>query len=802
MSPCLRVENDGSCHCVALPSSFLPRLGFAKRTRMRIRYGVSCLAVLAVPLLLSGCPEEPTTNVLPPPQPTATASATATAVVAVPEEPRTPPYENPGGMWMPEQMPLHEATLKTLGMKLDPKSLANLDGVPLGAIISLGGCTASFVSADGLAITNHHCSSGWLNYATTPKNDYASNGVNPKTRADEVWAGPSARAFVTTSMRDVTAEVRAGIDKIKSDVDRLREVEKHTKALVSACEKDRPQVRCSVVPYFGGGSYRLIEQLEMKDLRLSYVPPESIGDYGGEVDNWRWPRHGGDFAFFRVYVGKDGQPADHAETNVPYKPKAHLSFPSVPLRTGDLVFMAGYPGTTSRLKVAAEVEELTMQGFPSRIESFETFLPVFEGFAAKSKELKVKTGNMVGGLYIGLIKMRGVVDTLKKGGRIEDRKKAEAELAAYIDSNDLRKSQWGDVIPAMTARVRALDKYRVHDTAARELFFMPRLFLSALQIVRTAEEREKPDAARHPDYQERNYKRFTDGTATFQKSYDADVEKAVMTLALERVAKLPAADQPAFAKKLLGKAKTHDDIAKLAAAVYDTTKLGEVDVRKELLTKGKVADLKKRKDPLLDLAIAARKTQKELQDREEALAGAFLLLAPRYADASRAFARSKGKPDVAPDANGTLRITYGTVRGYKPTPDAPLFTPFTTLAELAKKHTGKDPFNAPKAELDAIQAGQKGPYLFSEVNDVPVDFLTDLDITGGNSGSPTFNAKGEVVGLGFDGTYEGVASDWLFLPDTTRAIHVDSRYILWVMDAVSGAGDLLRELGRTPTFAK
>ncbi len=770
---------------------------------MRIRSGLSSLVVFAVPLFLAGCPEEPNTTVTPPPQPTVTPTASATATAAaVAEEPRTPPFENPGGMWMPEQMPLHEATLKSLGMKIDPKSLASLDGAPLGAIITLGGCTASFVSPDGLAITNHHCSTNWLNFAATPQNDYATNGVNPKTRADEVWGGPSARALVTTSMRDVTTEVRAGIDKIKKDVDRLREVEKHTKALIAACEKDRPSVRCSVVPYFGGGQYRLIEQLEMKDIRLSYVPPESIGDYGGEVDNWRWPRHGGDFAFFRVYVGKDGQPADRAESNVPYRPKAYLSFPTVPLRSGDLVFMAGYPGVTSRLKTAAETEETAMQGFPSRIASYEAFLPVFEGFAAKSKDLKIKTNNMVQGLYNGLIKMRGVVDALNKGGHIEDRKKAEAELAAFIDGDPLRKGQWGDVIPAMTARVRALDKFRVHDTAVRELFYMPRLFISALNIVRTAEERAKPDEARHPDYQERNYKRFTDATATFQKSYDLDVEKAVMTLALERVAKLPAADQPAFAKKLLGKAKTHDEIAKLVDAVYDTTKLGTVEVRQGLLTKGKVADLEKLKDPLVNLAIAARKTQKEVQDREEALAGGFLLLAPRYAEAARAFARSKGKPDVAPDANGTLRITYGTVRGYKPKADAPMSAPFTTLAELVKKHTGKDPFNAPKAELDAIQEGKKGPYLFAEVGDVPVDFLTDLDITGGNSGSPTFNAKGEIVGLGFDGTYEGVASDWLFMPATTRAIHVDARYILWVLDAVGGAGDLLRELRRTPSFAK
>jgi len=777
---------------------------------MRIREGKRCLVVLSLPLLLAGCPESPTNVATAPPQPTttptavasATATATATATAVAAEEPRTPPYENPGGMWLPEQMPLHEATLKSLGMKMDPANLSKLDGAPLGAVISLGGCTASFVSPDGLAVTNHHCSTNWLSYASSKEKDYEADGVNPRTRADEVWAGPSARVFVTTSMRDVTADVRAGIDKIKKDVDRLREIEKHTKALVAACEKDRPSVRCNVASYFGGGAYRLIEQLEMKDIRLSFVPPASIGDFGGEVDNWRWPRHGGDFAFFRVYVGKDNQPADHAATNVPYKPKAYLSFPSTPLRSGDLVFMAGYPGSTARLKVAADVEETVAHGFPLRIASFETFLPVLDGFAAKNKDLKIKTSNMIQGLNNGLIKMRGVVEALGKGGRIEDRKKAEAELIAFIDADPARKTQWGDVIPAINARIADVAKHRDHDAAAREIFFMARLFGVALTIVRTAEEREKPNADRHPDYQERNYRRFTDTTTTFQKAYERDVEKAMLGLALERTAKLAEKDPPAFVKKLLGKAKARPDIDKIVDALYEKTKIEDLETRKKLLTEGKVADLKKLKDPLIDLAISARATQKELQSREEGMTGAMLVLGPRYVEAARAFAKSQGKPDIAPDANSTLRITYGTVRGYAPKPDAPVYVPFSTLAELVKKHTGKEPFDAPQAERDAFAAGKKGPYLSAEVSDVPVDFLTDLDITGGNSGSPTFNGRGEIVGLAFDTTYEGVASDWLFLPKTTRAIHVDSRYVLWVLDAVGGAGDLLRELRQTPTFAK
>ncbi len=758
--------------------------------------------LLALPLSLTACPSEPTNGVEPPPQPTGAPSVTATATASAAAV--TPPgstFENPGGMWMPEQMPLHEATLKSLGIQIDPAQLAKTDGAPMGAIVSLGGCTGSFVSPDGLIVTNHHCVNGYLGFASSSGKDYQTDGVNAKDRAGEVWGGPSGRVFVTQSIKDVTADVRAGIDKIKDDVARLREVEKHIKALVGACEKDRPEVRCNVSSFFGGGQYRLIEQVEMKDLRLVFVPPDGVGDFGGEIDNWRWPRHGGDFAFLRVYVGKDGKPADHAETNVPYRPKHHLAMASSPLRAGEIVFVAGFPGATNRMKVATEVEETVGWAYPKRIESFSAFIPLLESFGAKSKELKIKTSTMVQGLNNALTKTRGITEAFSKGGRIDDRKKAEAELLSFIDADPARKTAFGGAVEAINAKIAEIKKFREHDAAVRELTFMPRLLSQALLIVRVAEERAKPDAERHPDYQERNYKRFTDGTTTFQKYYDRDVEKAVFGLALDRTAKLDATHWPKFTTGYLGKV-TADDRTKKIAGVYDKSKLEDLELRKKLLLTAKTADLKKLKDPLVDLALAIRPVQKEVQDREEALTGALLVLAPKYAEALRAHAKSKGKADLAPDANGTLRITYGTVRGYKPKPDAPVYAPFTTLAELVKKHTGKDPFNAPQAELDAFKANKKGPYVFADIGDVPVDFLSDLDITGGNSGSPTLNAKGELVGLAFDGNYEGVASDWLFLPETTRTIHVDARYILWFLDAVSGATQVLQELKQTPAFAK
>ncbi|HLL24568.1 MAG TPA: S46 family peptidase, partial [Kofleriaceae bacterium] len=217
-------------------------------------------------------------------------------------------FSNPGGMWMPQQMTLagHVENFQKMGVKLDAKTLADPLSAPLNAVISLGGCTASFVSPDGLIVTNHHCVQGALKHNATPEANYVETGFLAKTKADELSAGPAQKVWVAQAFKDVTKEMRDGLDAIKDPGKRKDELEKRIKTTVAACEKDRPGVKCRVSGFFRGGQYIQIENLEIKDVRLVYVPARSIGNYGGEIDNWAWPRHTGDFAFYRAYVGKDG----------------------------------------------------------------------------------------------------------------------------------------------------------------------------------------------------------------------------------------------------------------------------------------------------------------------------------------------------------------------------------------------------------------------------------------------------------------------------------------------------------------
>ncbi|MFT3773533.1 MAG: S46 family peptidase [Minicystis sp.] len=516
------------------------------------------------------------------------------------------------------------------------------------------------------------------------------------------------------------------------------------------------------------------------------------------MDNWHWPRHSGDVALFRAYVGKDGKPADHAEGNVPYRPPHRLKLASKPLDEGDLVFVAGYPGVTNRVRTAAEAEEATSFTYPYRIQQFDDYIALLDVLRPKSEELKLKGAPLWRSFSNARTKYKGIVDGLVKGGLAAKKAKNDAELKAWIDADPGRKAQYGDVLEKTKAIVDEYKKTRAHDV---ELAFGPRfvgLFGAANTIVRLAEEREKPDAERDPAYQQRNWDRLAQDQDTVQKRYDRALEKALLKLTLQRGLRLPEGERPETIAAVLGKAKPTDAaIDKALDALYDKTDLEDVKKRVEMIRTAKTADLKKSKDPLIKLALKLRPAMKAMEDRDKARAGAMLLIRPRYADALRAFS---GKA-LAPDANSTLRITYGTVRGYRATPDAPEFVPFTTVSGMAKKSTGTWPFDAPAYLLDAVKAKKFGPYAASNLGgEVPVDFLSDLDITGGNSGSATLNGRGEIVGLAFDGNYESMASDWLFMPDVTRTIHVDFRYVLWLLDAVYPGQHLIQEMGGTPAF--
>ncbi len=706
-----------------------------------------------------------------------------------------------GGMWMPQQMVDLAPRLKKLGFQGNPGAFADLTGMPMGAIVSLGGCSASFVSGTGLIITNHHCVTGALQYNATPERNAVKEGFLAPTLADEAWAGPGTRVFVTVAVREVTKDVVGKLPADQADLDRQLAIEKRTKELTASCEKEG--LRCRVASFFEGLRWFEIAQVELKDLRLVYAPPSSIGNYGGETDNWRWPRHTGDFAFYRAYVGKDGKPAPFDESNVPFKPRHYLTVDTAGASPGDVVVVAGYPGRTARHVTAREMKETIDWNYPRVVRRFGDMLAILAEQSKGSKETEIKVALRVRGLANSMKNRQGILEGAKKGRLLEKKAATEAELQAWIDADPSRKQKFGGVIAALDDLQAKREAVRERDATLQALYFNSTLLGSARTLRRLADERLKPDAEREEEYQQRNWERLREAQERLQRTIDLGADRALLRYALLEAAALPqqrrieALDATIGLTTGLSEAEARAKVDAFLATLYGTpSKLADPKARLALFD-AKPEEVLAAKDPFLDLAAALAPLDKQVRDAAKAHDGAVSRLGPVYMQAML----DKAGGLVAPDANSTLRVTFGTVRGVSPQ-DGIFYLPQTTLrGVVAKARAGDKEFDAPPALLAAaakVLATGKSPFLDEKLGDVPVNFLSDVDTTGGNSGSAVLNGKGRLVGLLFDGTYETIASDLLFDPVDTRSIQVDIRYVLWVASQVSGATRVVQELGVKP----
>ena len=698
------------------------------------------------------------------------------------------------GMWQPSQMPELAAQLKARGLKMDPAALSTLAAKPLDAVISLGGCTASFVSPTGLVVSNHHCVYGAVQYNSTPERDLLTNGFVAKTLADELPAEPNARIYVTQEIADVTARITDGLAGLDGKA-RYDAVESRSKALVAECEQPGG-LRCNVYNFHGGLQFSLIRQLEIRDVRLVYAPSDAIGKFGGDEDNFEWPRHTGDWGFLRAYVGKDGKPAAYSPDNVPYRPASWLTVSRQPLQEGDYVMVTGYPGSTDRYRLPGEVEQAIDWRYPTMVAYYRDYLATVDRTTAGDKAAALKYASTVAGINNVLKLYQGNLDGFAQMHDPVGLKQArEVALEGWLGK---RGSSGRVQLDAITSLERELAADRA--TRERDLWFNSAvgggLAGVAVNLYRNAIEQTKPDAERKPGYQDRDAPRLAGSMTAFDKRYDAKVDQALLGLRLHRYAShVPAAQRVTALDRWLGIGAGDTTIPGLDAkldALYAGSKLGGADTRLALLKADKAA-IPASGDAALQLAVALMPALLQLEADAEARAGRISALRPQYMQAMIDFNQAQGKP-VYPDANSSPRITFGTVKGYSPR-DGVQMTPFTTLAGIVAKTTGKEPFITPQAELDAIAAGKGAPYRMPSLSDVPVNFLSDVDTTGGNSGSPTLNADGELVGLLFDGNYESLSAGWIFNPALTRSIHVDARYMRWVMDEVDHAEHLLKEMG-------
>lgn len=692
------------------------------------------------------------------------------------------------GMWVPQQLPEIAGPLKKAGLKLNPKQLANLTGDPMAAVVSLGGCTASFVSPQGLVVTNHHCAYGAIQLNSTPEKNLMRDGFNAATQAQEVSAGPNARIYALDTIQDVTKQVQDAVAAAPDALGRTQALETIEKQLVASCERE-PGYRCRLYSFSGGNTYRLFRNLEIKDVRLVYAPPGSVGNYGGEIDNWMWPRHTGDFSFYRAYVGKDGKPAAYSPDNVPYQPRHWLKVADKALGAGDFVMVAGYPGRTARYALAEEFDETANWTYPTVGGHYKKLVALVQAEGAKNQDIAVKYASTVRGWQNAMKNYDGQLEGFKRIGAAG---KKQAEETAVLEWLRKQGAQ-GEAALAAHAKLEALDEAaRTH--RERDLVFgqlrSTGVLGAATQLYRLSIERAKPDAQREQGYQDRDLPTIEGAMRQMERRYVPQMDRELQAYWLREYLKLPASQRVAAVDKWLG--GNDEKAIKAALDKLAKTRLGTTDQRISLMQADR-ASFEKSKDPAVQFAVAIMPTVLQLEQEGKARAGDALVARPVYLQAVADYKKSKGQ-FVYPDANSSLRITFGNVMGYTKT-DGSKQQPFTRLEEVAAKATGQEPFNAPQVLLDAIAAKNYGGLADRKLKTVPVNFLSDLDITGGNSGSPVLDAHGKLVGLAFDGNWESVSSNWVFDPTMTRMIAVDQRYMRWIMQEVYPAPQLLQELG-------
>jgi len=694
------------------------------------------------------------------------------------------------GMWTPDQLPQIAEDLRATGLELDPATLTDLTAFPMGAVISLGGCTASFVSPKGLVVTNHHCARGSIQFNATPESNYLADGFLADGLEAELPAAPGTRVYVTVAVEDVTDRVRDGVSADMNGQNVYKAIDAREKEIIAECEQQAGH-RCQVASFHGGLQYKLIDRLEIQDVRLVYGPGDNIGKYGGDVDNWMWPRHTGDFAFYRAYVGADGQPAEYSADNVPFEPEHFLKVSSAGLDDGDFLMVAGYPGSTQRYARLAEVKNTFEWGYPTWIETLEGWISTIEKAAPVGSDARIKYEGSLAGLNNFMKNIGGQIEGARRVGLVERRVAREAALDAWIEAK-AADAGFAETL----VKLDALTEEGAQ--AARDNWFYNNATRSSMlsvaqRLYRLSKERQKPDAERESGFQARDMAFFRQGMQAMERRFDPAVDKALWMYFLERYVDAPASARVAALDQSLNLPAAWDSavVGNTLDTLYAETRLGDVEQRLALMEKDPEW-FDSSSDPFIRLAVALYDHEMALEEASKDRAGRMQILRPDYMQAIIAWQNDQGYA-AYPDANSTLRVTYGTVMGGSPR-DGMVYAPFTTLEGILEKDTGEAPFDAPQRQLELIRQADYGPYALPGIGSVPVNFLSDLDSTGGNSGSATLNAEGELVGLLFDGTIESVNSDWDFDPRTTRSIHVDTRYMLWVMDKVDGAAALIAEM--------
>lgn len=675
--------------------------------------------------------------------------------------------------------------LKKRGIELSADEIFNPTAKSLvDGICRVNGCTGSLISSDGLVITNHHCAFDAIQKASTPQRDLLANGFIAKNRTEEVPA-PGYTVRITESYSDVSDQVLSVTTEQMTAVERTKAIDKRKKELELQAEQDNPGMRAEVAEMFVGKTYVLFLYTNLKDVRLVFAPPISVGAFGGELDNWEWPRHTGDFSFMRAYTAPDGKPAEYSPENIPYRPKRPLQVQAKGIDEGDTVFLLGYPGRTVRNRTESFVKYEGTIRLPLIVELYSWQISEMEKAGAKDRAVAIKHATRSKSLANVEKRSRGQLIGIQRAKIQQQRADRETKLKTFIASDLNKYGKYASVLDQIDEVYAEMSKKGKLEIYLRELRTAPRALAIAFAIYDAAVERAKPDIEREAPYMDRNFALTTQQIKLDVGDWDRATDARMLQGMLERLESTEGVQDIEPVARVLN---SKEPLDKLTKAVMDNTKLGDLEFVTQCLSKSP-QELKALGDPalnwIIDLYPIYVKQREKDKDREGKLSQLYgsLIEIQRLAEAS----------EFIPDANATLRLTVGKVEAYSPV-DAIVKTPITTLKGLLEKTTGQEPYITPDEVLKAASESRYGGLEHPRLKTVPVAFLYSTDTTGGNSGSPVLNAKGELVGVNFDRAFEATINDFAWNQRYSRSIGVDIRYVLWITGEVFGAKHIVDEM--------
>ena len=674
------------------------------------------------------------------------------------------------GMWMlPYLQKMNAKDMKARGCKLSAEEIYSMNNSSLkdAIVIFGGGCTGEIVSPEGLLFTNHHCGYGSIQALSSVEHDYLKNGFWAMSRAEEIPA-PGLKVRFIRKIVDVTSDVLGAVPDIAGGEERSRLVAEHVEAVTSRFETENPGMEISVKPFFGGNQFFAFVIEVFSDVRLVGTPPTSIGKFGGDTDNWMWPRHTGDFSVFRVYAGPDNKPADYAPENRPYKAEKFLKVSLNGYDEADFAMIMGFPGSTQRYMTSYEIDRMLEVENPQRIFIRGERQAILKEDMAASDKVRIQYASKYAqssNYWKNSIGMSRGIKRLDVKGRKQEQ---EAAFRAWAAKNTLPTEGYVDALD----KIRESVEENLPAFASRQ--YLQEAFLRAVEILTPARyalslKGEELESALKGFYKDYNM------------PTDRRVAKRMFRIVKENCKELPSVFAEVIDKEFGGDTDAYVDY------LYDNSVLADETQALAAAASGK--DFAK--DPAVLLSRSVAKKMRALSEVQRDGQ-------QKYADGHRLYIaglmRMQPKKAWASDANFTIRLTYGRVLPYDPA-DGIRYNYYTTLKGVMEKENPDNPteFTVP-AKLKELYAAKDFGRYANAAGELPTCFLADCDITGGNSGSPVLNGKGSLIGLAFDGNWEAMSGDVAFEPELQRTIAVDVRYVLFVIDKFAGAGWLLDEL--------